>query len=554
MTQENTPSSQSSSTDDLKKKKVLVVEDFLNFRLALRTMLKSFNISYIDDAASGEEAVQKMSSNKYDIILCDYNLGPGKDGQQVLEEARCSERIDNSTVFIMVTAENTMEMIMGALEYQPDDYLIKPFSREALEKKLRNLSKKKENLKDIEEAVGKKDYASVVALCDDQISGHTKSLSDLLKLKGETLIKKKAYAEAAKFYEKVLSMGNLPWAMFGLGKVKFMTGDYNEARSAFEKIIMKNNKIIAAYDWLAKTHEKMGNNLEAQRVLQDAVRISPKSILRQRTLGNIAHRNKDNVTAEHSFKEAVRHGKHSFLKSPSDYTCLAKVLVDKGSPIESLGVLDDAAREFSGNPEASIQISVAESLAFKKLNREEDAGKAVQKAYKMVATLTGRLPLDIELDLAKALFLTGDEKNGKEVVRHVVQSNHDNQELIGNVQTIFKDLNIEDKGREIISRALSEVIKLNNDGIKLFQEGNLSRAINFFEQAVEQLPDNKTINANAAHALMTYMQKHGSRPRLLEKAMLYIDRVKSIDPLYKNLEILTNMHKELNQGASHYGS
>ena len=119
-TQENTPSSQSSSTEDLKKRKVLVVEDFLNFRLTLRTMLKSFGISYIDDAATGEEAVQMMSSNKYDIILCDYNLGPGKDGQQVLEEARCCEYIDHSTVFIMVTAENTLEMIMGALEYQPD--------------------------------------------------------------------------------------------------------------------------------------------------------------------------------------------------------------------------------------------------------------------------------------------------------------------------------------------------------------------------------------------------------------------------------------------------
>jgi tetratricopeptide (TPR) repeat protein len=553
-TQGNTPPSQSSSTDDLKKKKVLVVEDFLNFRLTLRSMLKSFNISYIDDAASGEEAVEKISSNKYDIILCDYNLGPGKDGQQVLEEARCCEHIDHSTIFIMVTAENTMEMIMGALEYQPDDYLIKPFAKEALEKKLRNLSKKKENLKDIEKAIEKKDYTNVIALCDEQINSHTKSLSDLLKLKGDILIKKQAYAEATAFYEKVLAMGNLPWAMFGLGKVKFITGDYSKAKSAFEKIITKNNKIVAAYDWLAKTHEKMGNELEAQRVLQDAVRISPKAIFRQRTLGNIAYKNKDNVTAEQSFKEAVKQGKHSFFKSPSDYACLAKVLIDKGSPMESLDVLNDAGREFSGNPEASIQISVAESIAFKKLNRVEDAGKAVQKAYKLVATLPGRLPVDIELDLAKALFLTGDEKSGKEIVRHVVQSNHDNQELISNVQAIFKDLNIEDKGREIISTALNEVIKLNNDGIRLFQEGNLSRAINFFEQAVDRLPDNKTINANAAHALMVYMQKHGSQPRLLEKAMLYIDRVKSIDPLYKNLDILTNMHKELLTEASHHGS
>ncbi len=37
---------------------------------------------------NGAEALSKMQSRRFDLVLCDYNLGPGKDAPQVLEEAR----------------------------------------------------------------------------------------------------------------------------------------------------------------------------------------------------------------------------------------------------------------------------------------------------------------------------------------------------------------------------------------------------------------------------------------------------------------------------------
>ena len=543
------PSSQPPSTINLKKKKVLVVEDFFNFRLTMRRMLRSFNISDIDEASDGEEAIKKMSYKKYDIILCDYNLGPGKDGQHVLEEAKYRGYMDYSAIFMMVTALNTTDMVMGALEYQPDDYLIKPFTKLTIEKKLKNAIKKKANLKKIERALEKHDYANAITLCDELISGNTINLTELLKLKGEILTKKGDYTEAAVFYEEVLSMGNLPWAMLGLGKTKFITGDYNAAKGIFENIIAKNDKNVAAYDWLAFTHEKMGNLKEAQKVLQEAINISPKAILRQKALGNIAYKNKDLITAEASFKEAVKQGKYSFFKSPSDYTSLAKVFVDKNAPAEGLKVLSDAGIEFTNNPEAALQISVTESIAFKKMNREKDARKALAKATQLSANLPDKLPYNVELDLAKAFFLTGNEESGKAIVQRLVQSNHEDQELISDVQAVFKDLNIADKGREIISMARNEIIKLNNEGVRLVKEGNLSKAIDFFEQAADNLPANKVINANAAHALILYMQKNGSKPLYLRKAKRFLDRVKNIDPAYKDLENMMKMYNELNREA-----
>jgi len=177
---------------NLKMKKVLVVDDFFNFRLTMKNMLRSLGIMYIDDAANGEEAIKKLAARKFDIILCDYNLGPGKSGQQVLEEAKYRGYINYAGIFIMVTAENTLEMIMGAMEYEPDDYLMKPFAKEVLEKKIKSVTLKKENVRDIEKAIIDSDFDHALRICDELIAQSPANLAEIMKLKGEVLLKKGA--------------------------------------------------------------------------------------------------------------------------------------------------------------------------------------------------------------------------------------------------------------------------------------------------------------------------------------------------------------------------
>ena len=236
-------------------KKYLIVEDFLSFRTILKKILQSYGATNIDETATGEEAISKMALKKYDVILCDYNLGEGKDGQQVLEEAKIRGLIGISTIFIM----NTMEQLMGALEYQPDDYLLKPFNKVILDKKLTGLFSKKENLQTIEQAINSQDYDQAITLCNRLIDNKPRNLRELLKLKGELLLTKGDYDGASVFYQEVLTMGNLPWAVLGLGKVKFAKEDYAEAKGIFEKLIQENDKITSAYDWLAKTLEQTGD-------------------------------------------------------------------------------------------------------------------------------------------------------------------------------------------------------------------------------------------------------------------------------------------------------
>jgi tetratricopeptide (TPR) repeat protein len=534
-----------SASVDLRKKKVLVVDDFASFRHTLKDMLRSFGITDIDDAGTGHDAIIKIAANKYNIILCDYNLGPGKDGQQLLEESKHRGFIDYSTIFMMITAENTMDMFMGALEYQPDDYLIKPFSKGVLEKKILGLIRKKETLKHIDKAIERNQLSIAIELCDDLINNRVINLSEVLKLKGECLIKRGSYQEAEGFYETVLTIGNLPWAMLGIGRIKFITGYYSEAREIFEDLITKNEHLMAAYDWLAKTHEKLGNPQDAQEILMRAVEISPKAILRQKTLGKLAYINKDLTIAKRALMQAVKQGKFSCFKSPSDYVTLAKVFVDSDVPEEGISTLKEAESEFADVPDAALPIAVVECLAYSRMNKNEEAKSAARKAARALAESDKELPRELELEGAKAFLLTGEEEKGNEIVRRVVQSHHEDQEFIGFVQNMFAELRMEDKGHEIVTAARSEIVKLNNHGVQLVREGKLEKAVEYFDKAARTLPQNKTININAAHAIILCMQKHGTNERHLEDSMKYLNRSKSIDPSNKDLLKLFYMFNEL---------
>lgn len=533
--------------DKLKHLKVLVVDDFVNFRKTVKGMLASLGVAHIADAFDGESALMRMSASKYDIILCDYNLGPGKDGQQVLEEAKHYKYISYITVFMMVTAENSMHMVMGAVEYMPDDYLIKPFTKQMLEKKLLSVLEKKIALREIIQTIELMDYDKALALCDEAIGKGPKHISEVLRIKGEIFEKKGDRQRTEAFYREVSTMGKMPWALFGLGKCQYLQGRLEEAKETFTQLIKTNDKVMAAYDWLAKVLDAMGNPQEAQGVLMKATEISPRALERQRELGAIAHRNQDLKTAVKSFRTAIKYGKTSAFKAPSDYTTLARVLVDADSPQESLSVLGDAHQVFPHDLGATVQIGITESFVFQKLNRQEDARESIQKVIKATRKQSVKIPADIELELAKTLILSGDPQKGKEIVRKLIQSNHEDEALIADTKKMFEGLNMAEEGRELLGAAVEEVAELNNQGVKLVKQGELAKATSYFDKAAENLPDNTLINANAAYAYMLDMKENGKTSKSIQKVQAYLERVYRNDPRYRDLPNLLIVYREISK-------
>ena len=102
--------------------KVLVVDDEKMIIKGIRFSLLQDGYD-VDTAYDGDEALQKASENKYDIILLDVML-PKHSGLEVLQQIREF----SSVPVIMLTAKGEdMDKILG-LDYGADDYITKPFN------------------------------------------------------------------------------------------------------------------------------------------------------------------------------------------------------------------------------------------------------------------------------------------------------------------------------------------------------------------------------------------------------------------------------------------
>jgi tetratricopeptide (TPR) repeat protein len=539
---------------DFKRKKFLVIDDFHEFRAAIRYMLQSFGVVSIDNAYSGESAIDQIQNNAYDVILCDYNLGENKkDGQQILEEIKHRDLIKLSTVFIMITAENKTEMIMGVAEYYPDDYLMKPFTRDVLRARIEKAFRKKNDLELVETAIQRKEYRHAIKLCEEQITKHRPNLFEYMKLKGELYLKISDYPRARELYEEVLSIREIPWAKIGLGRVFFHQEEYSQARDIFSYLVEENKRNIAAYDWLANTLLKLNFTEEARTILQDAVTISPKSVNRQKQLGEIALQINDYAISEMAFKSAIEFGRHSCFKSPTVYTGLAKALVGMKEPEKAISILNTIQKDFQGSPEAVFQAAAMKGVVYKMMNKTEESKQYFQEATELFKSSGKNIPEEVIVDLAKSCLEVGEQESGIQFLKEVIRNNHEDEDLLRKIQTIFNETNLTDEGSRLIASTRKEIIQINNQGVKLVEEGKFSEAMDCFEKAALSLPGNKIIIANTAQTILMALEKTGQDKSLLSRAKDYLDRLQEIDPNYKKIPILLEKHKNLSRALNQKG-
>ena len=150
------------------KKRFLVIDDQPQARDALRTIAQTIGAFAVEFATNYQDAIYRIRNNVPDIILCDYVLGEGRSGQQLLEELRRFNLLADESIFMMVTGEQSYEQVVSAVELVPDDYIIKPFSPDKLVLRLDRIMAKKEFFKEYYQEKRKKEYAAALAILEAQ--------------------------------------------------------------------------------------------------------------------------------------------------------------------------------------------------------------------------------------------------------------------------------------------------------------------------------------------------------------------------------------------------
>lgn len=281
--------------------KSLIADDFENSRQSIKKMLIEFGITDIDMVSSGQAVIDSCRVKQYDLILCDYSLGNGKNGQQILDELRFKKYLSEFSLFLIISAETSRDIVMSIMECQPDEYLTKPFTLGVLHKRLERLFKQNETLEEIKINISKNNVKLVIDLCIQHISEDGRYSLWCKKKLVDIYLHEKEYSKVIELCEVVLNEREVDWALVALAKVHISMNEFKEATAILEKIITVFPNNIIAYDLLCDCYKVKGKIDKAQAVISMALKISPLVTQRQDTMMELSIETGD---IEHALKAA----------------------------------------------------------------------------------------------------------------------------------------------------------------------------------------------------------------------------------------------------------
>jgi DNA-binding NarL/FixJ family response regulator/Tfp pilus assembly protein PilF len=528
---------------DLKSLNALVIEPHAGMRASLHNMLSLFGLSKIDDVANSTQAIRALNTRNYDLILCEYELDGGQDGQQLLEDLRHHRLMQPSAMFFMVTGEGQFSKVISVAELQPNDYILKPFTAESMMERIARSLEKRDALLPVYELIELGDHRAAIEACKEQEFKQPRFAPDFMRLRAETYLLLGEPWEAEPIYAELWDSKQIHWARLGQAKTMFMRGEVQEARAVLEELLGQNRRFLDAYDWLARTHEHEGRMEQAQAVLTDAVGLSPHAIRRLRKLGEVAFEAGDTETAEKALRQVVNRARFSEFRDPEDHTRLVQALVRKGDPVQAASVIRDLDKALSSAPNREVCSAISSAML------HDYTGETARLEQAVVAAMNGvrasaAVSDDLKMALALAALNAGKEEIAEEVMREVMRNATGSQGLTRAV-SMLEGAGHGDMAQRLATESRMDVARMVAAGAERAKAGDFAGAVEIMLEAVQRLPDNPQVVFNASVAVLKCLEHTGWEDHLGASALELIANVRRLDPVNPKLNALSTLYEEL---------
>jgi DNA-binding response OmpR family regulator len=392
---------------DYSKKRFLVIDDQPQARDALRTVAQTIGAFAVEFASNYQDAIYRIRNNAPDIILCDYMLGDGRSGQQLLEELRRFNLLADETIFMMVTGEQSYEQVVSAVELVPDDYIIKPFSPDKLVLRLDRIMTKKEFFKDYYRAKRKQEYVEALALLAakrDSEAGRPYRF-EILRQQAETELASGNAKTAEETYRSILGNYEFPWARAGVARSLHKQERLAEAREEIERVVGSTPTFFDAADLKASICMAQGESEEAQRVLDEVAKKTPRNYLRKRLLAEAATLNGDSATAQAAMADVIANDTMPGAVTPEDRLALARSQIDGNDLISAEKTLVSLKESDVQNLALDQQASYAALLAISSPGRGKPRFAGLRPAL-----MSAHLSAGSRIDILRSALALGDHE------------------------------------------------------------------------------------------------------------------------------------------------
>jgi DNA-binding NarL/FixJ family response regulator len=517
------------SLPDPGKIHALVVDDFSSFRSTMMSMLNKLGVKQIEEAGRGFEVLKWCKDRKFDLILCDYNLGSGKNGQHLLEELRFRKMISRHTLFVMVTAEASKDMVLSAYDCEPDDYLMKPLNLRVLEQRVTRLIQTRDSLAQVYQMLNSDANDKAVEELKRLVQQRGRHTLLAQKLLGETLIRLRRLREAETLYRDVLENRRVDWAVLGLAKVHYAQGDKQGAKQELRELTQESRLFLPAHDEMSQIFELEEDYEALQANMEQVVELSPKSILRQRKLAQVAENNGDVLKTLQAANDAMKLGEHSCHQDLQDALTYLSA-AGNGLEINLLRDQDDlvddtkrcleklmASNRLGMDKEAQAKLLMARIHALS--GHPEEAKTLAKDSVSLMRENAGK---NVDVDLAYIAYLNslGQVQEANAFLKSVVERYEKDPQSMEKLDKLLPEPRSEANRRR--------VAQLNKTGIELYKDNRFDEAMNYFNRATLLYPRHVGLQLNR---LQTLIGKAKALPQATEWATQVRDQLQRVEYL-----------------------
>ncbi len=516
--------------------RVLIVDDFNSFRQTLLKIMREIGFKHVDSVNSGEEALKAFKNSHYDLVLCDYNLGSGKNGQQILEELRADRRIKPEDIFILLSAETSRNVVMSAFDCEPDAYLTKPITTKTIEQRIKRLLNKRNELLDIYSSLNKTDKNSTITLLEQKIEEKSHYSMDCQKLLTDLYIETKKFEEAEAICRATLEARSIDWAQVGLAKIQLARGNAAKAIEWLTDIIRAKPSCMKAYDVLAQAYQGEKDAEKLQNIFEKAVDISPMSLPRQLSLAKIAMKNGDAEIAANAYRKTLRYGLNTPYFNIRNQINFAKAAVkfyeqdpEKASDLvqEAMKILSTVNDKDEVMPEIKTLSKIYSGQILGLQQQYKYANDIVDPILKSLENQDDISP-QIEIELVHYHIFNKKIDLADIKAKELVKKYSDNEAVLQRIDCLMYEP-VSEMGKKILQNE-------NKKGIDFYKEKNNLSAIACFYKLEKKYPRFTAVKLNLVQAILGHMKETGKEPTNIERC--------------KN--ILTFLHSQIKNGDTHF--
>lgn len=360
----------------LKGRTALVVDSALATRRALQDQLSQLGARSIIFASSVGEVEQHLASREFGLIVCEYQLEGERNGQQLLEDLRVNQKLPWSTAFMMVTGERSYTNVVAVAEFQPDDYLIKPFTASKLSERILRIFNRKLRLASAYQAMAEQRFSDIPDICTTLEKRYPAYFNELERLRIESYVRGRDYEKAEAELKHCLKKGQKPWMKLLLAKVQIERKEYREANAMLSQVVLSNPEYLAASDMFAELLWEQNRPQEALEILERMGTKAMASTTRLRRLADLAVRVGDDDRSKNYLGKVIERAKNSGLAQMSDYLQLSKIYLKEGKTEEAERLTAKMRNTVNSN-----ELEMARSMM--NIQRELASGRSLRAADKL---------------------------------------------------------------------------------------------------------------------------------------------------------------------------